>query len=167
MPHAEVRCFADKSSENYEDFTLDTAVRHSLGVARFVFGGLEHSWGHEYRSSPDDANGLKPTEFTDANAYVGIGRRAGGNSYRVGVNIRDLDFDDTPADVDATINNDDRDRLETEIGGRLGVASFRGGEAFVHGIYDRRSYDTATDDLGFGRMLYSWVPTSVRCAADP
>jgi opacity protein-like surface antigen len=148
---AEIGRFADNSSEDYENYTLDGAMRYDLGGGTFVFGGVEHTWDHEDRDSPDDVNGLEPTKFTDANAYFGIGGRLNGNTYRFGVNVRELDFDDTLAAGAVTFNNDDRDRLETEIGGRIGVAQLEGGEVFVQGIYDRRSYDAATDDLGFAR----------------
>ncbi|AXI43286.1 outer membrane beta-barrel protein [Sulfitobacter sp. SK011] len=148
---AEIGRFADNSSENYDDYTIDAELRYRLGDGLFAFGGLEYKWDHENRNSPDDVNGVAPTEFRDASGYFGVGGTLNGNAFRFGANVRKLDFDDTAVAGGASINNDDRDRTETEIGGRIGIAKTANGEVFVQGIYDRRKYDAATDDFGFAR----------------
>jgi len=148
---AEVGRYSSNSSENYEDFALGAEARYRLRDGLFAFGGLDYAWDHEERNSPDDVNGLEPTDFREASGYFGIGGTFDERSFRLGVNLRDINFDDTPAAGGAIINNDDRDRLQTEIGGRLGVRRTTNGEVFVQGIYNQREYDSVMDDLGFQR----------------
>lgn len=148
---AQISRYRDNSSENFEDYSIDTDARYRVRDDLFVFGGLDYAWDHEDRSSPDDVNGLEPTSVREASGYFGIGGTYNEKSYRFGVNIRDLDFDDTPASGGVLINNDDRDRHMIEIGGRAGVAKIANGEVFVQGIYNQRKYDTSSDDFGFQR----------------
>jgi len=148
---AEIGRYSDNSSENYEDFSIGTDARYRLRDGLFVFGGMDYDWDHEDRSSPDDVNGLEPTNIREASGYFGLGGKLNKKSFRVGVNFRDFDFDDTLASGGAIINNDDRDRLHTEIGGRFGIAKTKNGEVFVQGIYNQRKYDAAMDDFGFQR----------------
>jgi len=147
----EIGRFLDNPRENYEDYELGTDARYRLNQELFVFGGVDYSWGHEDRSSPDDVNGLTPTKLREGSGYLGFGGLINEKSFRFGVNLRNLDFDDTTASGGANINNDDRDRLMTEIGGRFGVAKTEHGEVFVQGIYNQRKYDTAVDDFGYQR----------------
>lgn len=148
---AEIASYADNSSEDYEDVVLSADGRFRLGPSSFAFGGLEFSSSHEDRNSPDDVNGLEPTDLRDISGYFGFGGTWQGRSYRLGVNVRDLDFEDTPAAGGITFNNDDRDRQEFEVGGRLGVASLGDGEVFVQGILNQRDYDQTLDDAGRAR----------------
>ncbi|MBS9718928.1 outer membrane beta-barrel protein [Pseudohalocynthiibacter aestuariivivens] len=148
---AEIGRYSSNSSENYEDFALGAEARYRLREGLFAFGGLDYAWDHEERNSPDDVNGLEPTDLREASGFFGIGGTFDERSFRLGVNLRDINFDDTPAAGGAIINNDDRDRLQTEIGGRLGVRRTANGEVFVQGIYNQREYDSAMDDLGFQR----------------
>lgn len=148
---AELARFADSSSEDYEDFFLGMETRFRINDDIFAFGGLDHAWDHEARNSPDDVNGLDPTEFQETTGFFGIGGTlAGDRSFRLGVNARKLDFDDTPAAGGGLIDNDDRDRVQFEFGGRLGVARTAQGEFFVQGIYDQRDYDDRIDNGGAG-----------------
>lgn len=148
---AEIGRYLDNSSENYEDFSVGTDARYRVRDGLFVFGGLDYAWDHEDRSSPDDVNGLEPTDMREASGYFGLGGTYDERSYRFGVNLRDLNFDNTPASGGVLINNDDRDRMLTEIGGRIGIAKTANGEVFVQGIYNQRKYDTTVDDFGFQR----------------
>ena len=147
---ADIARFADYSDENYEDFFLGAEGLYRINENTFSFGGLEYSLDHEGRESPDDVNGLEPTDFTDLGGYVGFGGSWDERSFRLGLNMRDLDFDDTPA-ASGVIDNDDRDRQEIELGGRVGVSSTDNGEVFVQGIYDQRDYDQKIDNEGYRR----------------
>ncbi len=150
---AEVGRFADNSSEDYNDYFLGAEARYRINGNLFAFGGLDYAWDHESRNSPDDVNGVEPTELRDASGFFGLGGKVNGRSFRLGVNVRRLDYDDVlqfNGVTFANIDNDDRDRVETEVGGRLGVASTENGEFFVQGIYDKREYDDRFDNAGLG-----------------
>ncbi|WP_375568919.1 outer membrane beta-barrel protein [Seohaeicola saemankumensis] len=142
--------FADYSQENYEDYFLGAEAQYRINESVFAFGGLDYELVHEGRESPDDVSGLRPTELREASGYVGIGGRLADRTFRLGLNVRDLNFDDTPAALGSVVDNDDRDRRQIELGGRIGVADLGEGEVFLQGIYDQRDYDQAVDNLGLG-----------------
>lgn len=148
---AEIGRFASETSEDYDDALLRAEGQWNLTERTFLFGGLDYAWEHEERSSPDDVNGAEPVEFQEASGFAGIATGFGPWNARIGVNARDLEFDDTPAGPGGTINNDDRDRLQSEVGGRVGYALDNAQQVFLQGVYDRRDYDSPTDDFGFDR----------------
>lgn len=148
---AEFARFAEYSNEDYDDYYLGAEALFRVNENVFAFAGLDYSLGHESRESPDDVNGLRPTEFREASGYVGLGGTVGERNFRLGVNVRDLDFDDTPTALGRSIENDDRDRRELEIGGRIGILGTGNGEVFLQGIYDQREYDRDVDSDGMRR----------------
>ena len=147
---AEVARFSKNSREDYEDYFLGAEARYRISDSVFVFGGMDYELGHESRESPDDVNGLHPTELTDISGYFGIGGRLADRAFRLGVNIRDLNYDDTPLALGEPIDNDDRDRTQYELGGRIGLSRTENGEVFLQGIYDKRDYDQPIDNAGLG-----------------
>lgn len=147
---AEFGRFADYSNEDYEDYFLAMNTRYRINDSLFVFAGIDHAWDHENRTSPDDVNGIVPTDLRETTGYAGIGGKLGERSFRLGFNARALDFDDVPATGGVIIDNDDRDRMQYEFGGRLGVAQLGPGEVFVQAIYDWRDYEDTVDNAGTG-----------------
>ncbi len=147
--NADIARYTEYSSENYEDFYLGAEVLYRINEDTFLFGGLDYALGHESRESPDSVAGLRPTELDETSAYFGLGGNLSDRTFRLGFNLRDLDYDNTPTS-EGLIENDDRDRRQIEIGGRLGVAKTENGEVFVQGIYDQRDYDQAVDNQGLG-----------------
>lgn len=148
---AEIGRYRDHKSENYSDGTLRGEGRVKLSPLTTVFAGGDFAWQHEDRSSPDDVNGSQPTEFREASGFAGVSTRIDDVTLRIGSNLRDFDFDDTPTSAGPSVNNDDRDRLQAEFGTRLGYVLSPDREIFLQGIYDSRDYDTAVDDAGFQR----------------
>ncbi|MCD1625701.1 outer membrane beta-barrel protein [Seohaeicola saemankumensis] len=142
--------FAEYGQEDYEDYFLGAEAQYRVNENVFVFGGLDYELGHEGRESPDDVSGLNPTELREASGYLGIGGAIAERSFRLGLNVRDLDFKDTPTSLGGAIDNDDRDRRLIEFGGRIGIAGLEDGEVFLQGIYDQREYDQPIDNQGLG-----------------
>ncbi|SLN31270.1 outer membrane protein A [Roseovarius litorisediminis] len=150
---AELGRFAKNSSEDFNDYFLGAEARYRINDSLFAFGGADYSWDHESRNSPDDVNGIKPTKLQEASGFFGLGGKVNDRSFRLGVHLRNLDYDDVlrfNGTTFANVDNDDRDRLEMEIGGRLGVAETKNGEVFFQGIYDKREYDDKIDNGGLG-----------------
>lgn len=143
--------FFDNTSEDFTDISagIDGEVQVLDGVA--VFGGVQISFDHEGRGSPDDVNGIEPTEFTETSGYFGVAGELDDITVRVGTKIEQLDFDDTPAANGNIINNDDRDRRQIEVGTRLGYVLDADTEVFVQGVYDQRDYSSTFDDAGAER----------------
>jgi hypothetical protein len=142
--------FADYGQEDYEDFFLGAEMQYRINENVFAFGGLDYELGHEGRESPDDVSGISPTELRETSGYLGIGGTVADRSFRLGLNLRDLDFRDTPTSLGGAIDNDDRDRRLIELGGRIGIAGLEDGEVFLQGIYDQREYDQPIDNQGLG-----------------
>ena len=148
---AEIGTFASQTSEDYFDAKLSAEGEWNLTEEIFLFGGLDHAWEHEERDSPDDAGGKEPVEYREASGFAGISTDFGAATARLGVNFRRFDFDDTPVSGGDPINNDDRDRLQSEFGARVGYKLGKGREAFAQGVYDLRDYEDGRDDFGFDR----------------
>ncbi|TNF57332.1 MAG: hypothetical protein EP307_14165 [Rhodobacteraceae bacterium] len=156
---ADIARYSGNSNEDYEDLFLGAQLRYRFSDRLFAFGGLDFAQDHESRLSPDDVNGISPTEYTESSAFLGIGGQLETGSYRIGLNVRDLDYDDTPAAGGAIIDNDDRDRRQTELGARFGVFQMEDGEVFVQVIYDERDYDQPIDNEGFQRSSKGYEAT--------
>ena len=148
---AEIGRYFDLTSEDYLDAAIRAEGRVQVAEGIILFAGGDYLWEHEPRTSPDDARGIEPTLYRDASAFAGVSGRVSPFTYRVGVNYRNLDFDDVGAPGGLVVNNDDRDREHLEVGGRFGYLFSTDAQAFVQVIYDDRTYDSALDDAGFDR----------------
>ncbi|MBK0398480.1 outer membrane beta-barrel protein [Limibaculum sp. M0105] len=143
---------ARETGENYEDFLVGGEGRVNLGAETFIFGGADYAWEHEPRTSPDDENGTRPTPYTEGSAFVGVSHDEGRVGIRVGANMRRLDFGNVPsASPPGFIDNNDRDRLMGEFGGRVAYDIGNDRALFVQGLYDMRHYKQAVDDQGYER----------------
>ncbi|MEQ9124219.1 MAG: outer membrane beta-barrel protein [Alphaproteobacteria bacterium] len=148
---AQIGVFDENDSEDYADFVLRGSGEAKVSDAFTIFAGMDHAWEHEERSSPEDVNGQEPTEYRDASGYAGVRAEFGKVKANVGANLRRYDFDDVSAAGGGEIDNDDRDRLQSEFGARVGYMVTPDWEAFVQGIYDRRDYQDRVDNFGFDR----------------
>jgi hypothetical protein len=146
----EIGRYAELTSENYNDWSLAGDGRARLAKDLSLIGGAEWSWEHEARSSPEAVDGLEPTRYRRGYGYLGLVGSSGDFNGRLAATVTRLDFSDV-ASATGTINNHDRDRLQSEIGARVGVRLTSGTELFVQGGYDQREYDNRTDDFGYRR----------------
>jgi hypothetical protein len=142
--------YQDVQSENYDDWLLgvDGRLRASGGLT--LLGGAEYQWEHEGRSSPDAEDGLEPTRYGRLYVYGGAIARTGKFTIRPVLQLNRYDFNDVEA-AGGSINNDDRDRTQVELGARIAYATANGTELFVQGTRDRREYRERVDDFGFRR----------------
>ena len=143
--------FASEGSEDYEDALLRAEGRYNINENVSVFGGLDRAWEHEPRTSPEDLNGIEPTDYTRDSGFAGVALSFGRTGIRIGANVGRYDFDDVRTGTGQIINNDDRDRTLTELGGRIGYELAPDRTVFVQGVYDHRDYDLGTDDFGYDR----------------
>lgn len=149
--NAKVGRYADNGAEDYEDY--NGFVNGTVDIARRsnVSGGISYSKLHEDRGSPDDVNGVNPTEYTLLNANAAFQQRFNRVKLRLSTKLDRYDYDDVTTSGGTTINNDDRDRDEVELGVRVGYEIVPAYEAFVRFTYNDRDYDSATDDNGLIR----------------
>lgn len=143
--------FHDRNpGENYDDWAIGGDGQLKLAGQTQVLAGGSYQWEHESRTSPEDIVGSAPTFYRRAYGYAGLVGRNGHLAYRLGATLSDFNYSDTPAGS-GIINNADRDRIQTELGGRIGYAISRGPELFVQGQWDKRHYRRAFDDAGLHR----------------
>lgn len=147
---ADIGRYAENTSEDYEDYFVGADGRYDFAPGSNVFAGVNYAREHEERDSPDDVSGAEPTTYDDLSGFLGTAQRFGRVSVRAGGTVERLDFDDVPATL-GTINNDDRDRTQYEIGTRVGYRAAPAWRPFMQGAYDVRRYDSSTDDFGFDR----------------
>jgi len=142
--------YRQHDEEDYEDYFAGLDGHIDLAPKSRIFGGLQYNKLHEGRESPDDVNGTKPTEYDLLDAFVGGQHEFDDFGIKLGATLQEFDFDDVTA-TGGTINNDDRDRREYEIGGRVVRPWKYNIKLFLQGLFGQREYDDAFDDAGFNR----------------
>ena len=146
----EIGRYESNSAEDYDDWQIGLNSRARISSGLTIVGGGDYRWDHENRSSPEDVNGLNPTEYQRGYAFAGLLWNRGDISARIAGTITDLNFSDIPSTF-GTINNDDRDRVHYELGGRIGHKLSSATDIFVQAAYDGRRYNDNFDDFGFAR----------------
>jgi hypothetical protein len=139
---ADIGRHIDNSDENYEDWRAGFDGRVDIDRSANVTGGFKFTDKHENRSSPDSPTGAaEPATYTEYGPQVAITKRFNRLSMRLGGDLAVLDFDDVTANNGNTLNQDDRDRMETEGNFRLGYEIVPQYEAFVRTAVNNRKYD--------------------------
>lgn len=146
----EIGRYADFDNEDYEDYAVGTDGRIDITRAANFYGALRFAEDHEERGSPDDANGIEPTDFTSLNFRGGYFQKFNRVSLRAEADWTSLDYDDV-ATTTGVINNDDRDRDTIFYTGRVGYEFIDGYEAFLRGRFYEVEYDSTVDDSGLNR----------------
>jgi hypothetical protein len=147
---AEAGFYLDNEDENFLDgFAL---LDGRLDVVRetFIFGGLGWRHRHEDRGSPDDVAGEEPTEYDMYSANLGAFRGRGRISARLDGNVDHFDFHDVDAAGGGEIDQDDRDRVQYLLTGRVGYEYLPDTEAFVRVSGRMRNYEEV-DENGLDR----------------
>jgi len=143
--------FLRREKENYENFNVDVDGRYDITRNILVFGFLGYSQLSEDRGSPDDVGGVDPTEYDVRRGSVRYFHRLNRVSFRLDAAAQKYDFDDVATGLATRANNDDRDRLQTQVALRAGYEIVPEYEAFVRGTVNNRAYSTQVDDSGFSR----------------
>ena len=149
---ARIDRFARSEKENVEDYNVDADGRYDITRNIFLFGFLGYSQLSEDRGSPDDVGGVEPTEYNVYRGSVRYFHRLNRVSFRLEAAARKFDFDDVsrgPTRLPA--NNDDRDRLVSDVTLRAAYEIVPEYEAFVRATGNNRAYRTAVDDNGVSR----------------
>jgi len=147
---AEVARYSKYDSENYEDLRFWTTADTAFGINE-VSADLRLSELHEPRTSPDAVAGSKLTEFSDRSVALDYTYRPGRLFASADGRLRRLNFSDTDAPGGGKIDNHDRDRDITELGGRLGYSLSPDLAVYGELRGDGIEYDQRTDDNGYQR----------------
>jgi hypothetical protein len=140
--------------EDYEDYALRSNGRLDITHSASLDGGIGFEHLHEDRSSPDEEDGINPTQYTDLQGQLGFNKQFGRFQLRLESLIDRLNYRDDERLVDGTvenINNDDRDRYELFGLTKLGYEVSPAFQPFIGGGYGIIRYDDKVDDNGFNR----------------
>lgn len=149
---AERARYTGHSDEDYTDHYLRLDERYELRGGGSVFGSLSSVSDHEDRSAVDTpGTAAEPTEYDQTQAVLGTALPVGGVEVRGGLTATDLDFEDVPLTGGGFANNDDRNRQEYELGGRVLLRRDAGWRPFVQAAVNRRDYEDRYTDFGFQR----------------
>lgn len=142
--------YASETDENFFDAAASAGARYDVIADGTVDGSVGFSRRHEDRSSPDDVGGTEPTIYYQGDAKAGYTHRFNRLSLGADLGARSFTYDDTDSST-GTINNSDRDRVETEEGVRLGYELSPDTELFARGALIQWNYSDNVDDSGVDR----------------
>ncbi len=151
--------YQDSGAENYLDYTLGIDGRYDFSKGFSASSKAKLVLGHEGRSSPDDANGIKPTDYKKTSFDGSIKKTINKASINGGVKIDIYDYDDVQSTT-GLVNNDDRDRSESSAHVRLGYQFSPDYEWFTRLEVNNRNYNDDIDDNGYNRDSNGYELTS-------
>jgi hypothetical protein len=140
--------YADNSTQDYTDALV--AVNGAYDISRnfFLSGGLSSQQLHEERGSPNDlvGNQFGPTKYYLSIINAGITRDVGLIGFNIDSNVSRWDYNRA-----GTLNNNDRDRDDYDVSGKVNYTFMEGYKAFVKVGANTREYDNSVDLNGFRR----------------
>jgi hypothetical protein len=148
---AELVTHADNDNENHGNFSADVSGRYDVSRTLNWRGGMSFARSHEGRGSPNNAGGSEPTQSDTLSPSVGFFHQSGRFSFDGSANARILNLQDVSTTGTASINNDDRDRTEYDVGLRAAYEYQRYSEVYMRGRYLPREYRSSVDDNGQNR----------------
>ncbi len=140
----------DNSDENFNDIKLKADGRYDVSSEFNLTGGTNLLFGHEDRSSTDDAGGIEPGKYTQFTINGGADKTFNRYSIKGGFTVDKYDYDDVKT-TGEDVNNDDRDRFETEADIRVGYEFHPESELFSRLEVNNSSYHDDVDDNGVNR----------------
>ena len=146
--------FADSDDDNAVNTSARMAGR--LDVARWwnLTTALRYEFLTEARGGLNDENGSSPTEYDKFNIAVASNWSFNFTRLSLRGTFNNADYDDTPAVGPSgpfVINNDDRDRSDTQIRLQIGQTLSPALGLYGRYTYTLQDYDSAVDDNGFNR----------------
>lgn len=137
--------------ENVDNFSGYLSGKLDVTREAYVSGKLSALEGHESRSSPDDAGGVKPTKMRDLTGSMIAEWRGAQMRAKFDANQSRKKFQNARTSTGTLINNHDRNRTELDGGLRLSHQIIPDYFAFVEGRANKRDYVDSHDDNGFQR----------------
>lgn len=152
--------YQDNENENYQEYFVLANGRLDIMTGTTVSGSGGYERLHEERGSPNDVNGIEPTEFDRQYLRLDIERAITSLQLRAGPFYDNFDFHSVRA-VGGIINQDNRDR--DVYGGyvRLGYAASPNLLGFIRGSYNWRRYDIETSRNSEGYQLDAGVSLDI------
>ncbi|SEF69966.1 outer membrane beta-barrel protein [Marinobacterium lutimaris] len=140
------------NDENYDDYWFNAGLQRSFSPNTLGSLGVGHNRVHEDRSSPDlPAAATSPTEYDVTDAYGLFSHTGSDLGWRLAGSMESYRFDDNDTVSGLSINNSDRDRLQSTLGLRLNFKPRQAIYPFAQIRADQRNYSDSVDDYGFDR----------------
>jgi len=142
--------FTDFDSEDFDNYFAFAQGRLDLPQGTVFGGSAGYERLQEDRTSPSAPDTEDPVEFDLITARLQLAREVARLGARLNVAMRDLDFDDVGSGA-ALVEQDNRDRTEYTVGGRVSYETSPNLAGFVQASYNWRSYDldTGRDSDGY------------------
>ncbi len=140
--------YLDNSTQDYTDALLAVNGAYDISKGFFISGGLSGQQLREERGSPNDTvgNQFGPTKYFLSILNAGITRDVGLIGFNIDSNLIRWDYDRV-----GNLNNDDRDRDDLDVTGRVNYNFMENYKAFVSVGGNKREYDNSIDSNGFQR----------------
>lgn len=148
--HTDFTRYSSHLREDSTDYWTSSEGVYDVNDATQAFAGALYGRWHEDRASPDNENGLSPTQYDEVRGYGGVSHQFGDLSVKVGGTWQQLIFDDTPT-ASGIILNGDRDRTHVTAGIRTSYHLNDVFEPYLDTSYDARNYRLSMDTNGFRR----------------
>jgi hypothetical protein len=146
--------YAQHTNQNYEDYGTSLKSRFWATDTSYLDQEFSYNRRHSNRDSPDDANGVHPTEYDDILSNLGYFQEFGRFTLRLDGTFRRLNYLNDKQEVGGVtvpIDNSDRDRNNFTGTGRVGYLIRQDIETYIQASYGVIRYDTSPDDNGFDR----------------
>lgn len=138
----EFRRYADKDSEDQDNYQVATDGRVDVMRDTSIGGGLSYAQDHEDRGDPNSiGSSVEPVELHTTVGRIGAYRGLGKANARFDSEVKSLEYDNGQTAGGAIINNGIRDRNEYTQALRLGYKLNDTFEVFGRGAWDNRVYD--------------------------
>lgn len=148
--------YSDNDKEDFNDWRVGFDGRVDYRRDTSVTGGFSFRSAHEERGSPDDVNGISPTEYQVFKPQFGFFRRWNRMTVKIDGSFESFDYDDVATPGGGAIDNDDRDRAEYMLTARAGYEFIPEFEAFAQSQYTLIDYDAGVDGNGDNRDSYGY-----------
>jgi hypothetical protein len=143
--------YFDQTGENYKDAFASAAGKLDVSSSTVLHGKLGIQRDHEERGDPNEVNGSEPTVFYTYAGTVDGSHRFNRLTLSAGGDVRRIQYDDTAAVGNTTIDNSDRNRVEYRPGVKAAYEFSPGYSGYVRAEGDIRQYDKTFDSDGFKR----------------
>ncbi|MEX2648733.1 MAG: outer membrane beta-barrel protein [Alphaproteobacteria bacterium] len=143
---AEIGNHIDNPDEDYVDASARLRTRIDVSEDDKLDIETLASRRHEDRSSRDDTNEREPTIFHVVSGKLTAEHQGGAVLLRLSGLVERQDYEDN-----GLIDNDDRDRLQSEIRLRAGYEIVEAAQPFIEVAANRRDFDVVIDNDGIRR----------------
>lgn len=141
-----------QTTENRTDFSIGGNAQAEVSRDVLVYAAGGFSQAHEDRGDPNSQfTDRSPTKYRLTEAGAGFSSDLTRLSYGLDGSYRKYDFVNNRQISGLFINNDDRDREQFRVAGRVGLELSPGYRVLARGAYEKVDYRLPLDDGGFNR----------------